>query len=379
MFNKYLIILFSIFTLMFLGCSSDSSGSKNHTPVITSSASVSVEEGQVDVLTITATDSDGDMITYSLTGGDAEIFNINAISGVITFKSIPYYETKNSYTFTADASDGATSDTLSVTIFNPDLHIRSAIYDNNRTTTTLDDTLYIYFSVEIDALSISDDISANYEINGTGSIGSASEGNYDDELFRHTIILDDGSSGSLEISTINDTYISLSSNTITDKNGIGPNEYNQVLIEKFNVLARLKTGQTTSYSSNDDGFYQKDISRSYTDNGQTLTDNGTGLIWQQEDDDTERNWDDAQSYCADITLDGNSDFRVPTIEELISLTDKQQVDPSINPIFSNTNNSNYWSSTTYSLNILKAWDVYFRSGANNVFNKTATSYVRCVR
>jgi hypothetical protein len=42
---------------------------------------------------------------------------------------------------------------------------------------------------------------------------------------------------------------------------------------------------------------------SFTVNGDgTVTDNVTGLMWQQEDDDTERKWEQAISYCEALSL-----------------------------------------------------------------------------
>ncbi len=88
----------------------------NRTPTITSSSTVSVNENQTSALTITATDADNDTLTYSITGTDADSFNIDASSGVVTFKVAPDYETKSSYTFTANVSDGSQSASNSVTV-----------------------------------------------------------------------------------------------------------------------------------------------------------------------------------------------------------------------------------------------------------------------
>ncbi|WP_454915925.1 cadherin domain-containing protein [Xanthobacter sediminis] len=71
----------------------------NTAPVITSngrgaSGSVSVAENGTAVTTVKATDADaGATLTYSLSGGaDASKFQINASTGVLTFKSAPDYE-----------------------------------------------------------------------------------------------------------------------------------------------------------------------------------------------------------------------------------------------------------------------------------------------
>ena len=66
------------------------------------------------VFTAAATDPDASTsangrITYSLTGADAGAFNINAQTGVVTFRASPDFETKSSYAFNVVATDGGTT------------------------------------------------------------------------------------------------------------------------------------------------------------------------------------------------------------------------------------------------------------------------------
>ena len=91
-------------------------GYANIAPVITSPLSFTVEENQTDVGTVTATDADGDSLTYSLSGTDASSFSIGSSSGVITFNSAPDYETKTSYSITVSVSDGTNATTQSITV-----------------------------------------------------------------------------------------------------------------------------------------------------------------------------------------------------------------------------------------------------------------------
>ena len=101
----------------------------NESPSIASngggaSATKNVSENQTGVTTVSATDSDaGTTITYSISGGaDGGKFNINANTGVLTFKTAPNYEsptdsgTNNSYVVKVRASDGALHDEQTITI-----------------------------------------------------------------------------------------------------------------------------------------------------------------------------------------------------------------------------------------------------------------------
>ena len=65
---------------------------------------------------VTATDADGDTLTYTLEGTDAASFAIVSTSGQIQTKAALNYETKSSYSVTVKASDGTASDTITVTI-----------------------------------------------------------------------------------------------------------------------------------------------------------------------------------------------------------------------------------------------------------------------
>jgi len=118
---------------------------------------------------------------------------------------------------------------------------------------------------------------------------------------------------------------------------------------------------------------------SYTDNGDgTVTDNVTGLMWMQDDDDISRTWQDAINYCDSLTHAGYSDWRLPDYYELSYLTDKSRPFPAIDPVFS-SRSSSYWTSSPYAGNSGGAWGVGFGYGDAYGGNKDGTYYVRCVR
>jgi hypothetical protein len=62
-------------------------------PIITSSPSASVPENNTSVMTVTATDPDGDaLIFYTVGGADAAHFNIGNANGALSFVSAPDFE-----------------------------------------------------------------------------------------------------------------------------------------------------------------------------------------------------------------------------------------------------------------------------------------------
>ena len=87
-------------------------------PVITSSATFTSAENQTAVGSISATDIEGDALTYSISGSDLQISN----SGVVSFISAPDYETKSSYTAIVTVSDGVNSTTQTITVTITDIY-----------------------------------------------------------------------------------------------------------------------------------------------------------------------------------------------------------------------------------------------------------------
>lgn len=91
----------------------------------------------------------------------------------------------------------------------------------------------------------------------------------------------------------------------------------------------------------------------YRDNGDgTVTDRGSGLIWQQRDDGQPRNWRDALAYCTALRLAGQADWRLPDAKELHSIVDYTRA-PAVTlgaalapPLQASTPESYYWTSTT---------------------------------
>ena len=74
-------------------------------------------DADVDIGTpVSATDTENDVLTWTLGGSDADAFDIDSATGQLKTKAALDYETKPQYTVTITASDGTLTDTITVTI-----------------------------------------------------------------------------------------------------------------------------------------------------------------------------------------------------------------------------------------------------------------------
>jgi hypothetical protein len=115
--------------------------------------------------------------------------------------------------------------------------------------------------------------------------------------------------------------------------------------------------------------------------GGTVTDLARGLIWQQADDGATKTWEQALAECEGLTLAGASDWRLPTVKDLISIEDFSKY-PVANMAAFPTTKDAYWSSTTVQRAPATAWQVSYLGGGvglPGLDKATAAAYVRCVR
>ena len=141
-----------------------------------------------------------------------------------------------------------------------------------------------------------------------------------------------------------------------------------------------KTGQTTSYEQFDDGHYQVGRYTKYSRKNDIVTDNITGLMWQ---DDKEgigvfKSWKDAKSHCLSLSLGGYSDWRLPTVEELETIilygTSNSALDRIFNPTY-----STFWTSTINPISSREAWTLNFYNREDSWSSITSENATRCVR
>ncbi|MBF0103101.1 MAG: DUF1566 domain-containing protein [Desulfobacterales bacterium] len=113
---------------------------------------------------------------------------------------------------------------------------------------------------------------------------------------------------------------------------------------------------------------------------QTLYDLNTKLLWVKSDDGIQKNWNDAVSYCNELTQSGYSDWRLPSRFELLSITNYGKYAPAINTsVFPHCFSEGYWTITPSAIQSEYVWYVDFESGKAERIHKKNMYYVRCVR
>jgi hypothetical protein len=126
-------------------------------------------------------------------------------------------------------------------------------------------------------------------------------------------------------------------------------------------------------------------SNHFVDNSDgTITDTNSGLMWQQATAPGTYTWEQALTYCENLTLPagGYSDWRLPNRNELQSIVDYSRYNPAIDTTyFPDTVSSYYWSSTTGAVYSPTAWLVRFYDSYIDYYygNKSLYYYVRTVR
>ena len=117
----------------------------------------------------------------------------------------------------------------------------------------------------------------------------------------------------------------------------------------------------------------------FSKSGDIVTDNTTGLQWQDDAVGSMMTWQDTINYCENLALESHSDWRLPNINELKTIIDRAKYNPSIVDGFEYTTTGSFWSSTTYEGSHDKAWNVHFYGGDTYDEPKSYENFVRCVR
>lgn len=112
----------------------------------------------------------------------------------------------------------------------------------------------------------------------------------------------------------------------------------------------------------------------------TATDELTGLMWQRAVYFDTLTWEAALGHADTLTLAGFTDWRLPNIKELRSISDASMIGPSIDGgVFGNVGARKYWSGTTLPNQTTKAWYLNTQFGITTYDVKARRLHVLCVR
>jgi len=134
---------------------------ENDAPTININSIIEVTEGNTFVANIDIDDPDDDELTLTLSGTDANSFNLSS-ENVLTFKEAPDYDVKNSYAITLNLTDGMETVSKSVTINILDVNEEPVIVNLNSTLEIDENLLNI---VQVNATDKEDDLIC-YFVNG---------------------------------------------------------------------------------------------------------------------------------------------------------------------------------------------------------------------
>lgn len=131
-----------------------------------------------------------------------------------------------------------------------------------------------------------------------------------------------------------------------------------------------------------DGHYALNVPTYFIMAG-SVRDQVSGLTWERSPPTTGMNHADATAYCSGLSLDGFSDWRVPTILELVSLIDQGRTVPGFTPsAFPGIpQNTTYWTSTMRFGSATQAYQVgsNYPIAAYALVTEVSGRLVRCVR
>jgi serralysin len=241
----------------------------NEAPIVTSASSANfAENGTGVVYTATGSDVDaGTTLSFSLTGADSALFNINSASGQVTFKAPPNFESPtdagadNVYDIVITASDGQLSASKTVALKVTDINEAptvtsgaSANFSENAT-----GVAYTIVASDPDALS-----SFSYKIDGA-----------DAALFDVN-----AATGQISFKTPPDFEAPVDANgdnvyavsvTVTDQGGLSATKAVQIIVQNVNEAPVITSGPTAMFAENASGLVY--------DANATDPDAGTSLVY----------------------------------------------------------------------------------------------------
>jgi hypothetical protein len=171
--------------------------------------------------------------------------------------------------------------------------------------------------------------------------------------------------------------------------GYGTNGFtsNAIVRTDSDLVARCVRGNGKGEAQ---GEYAVEPASHYTIANGEVTDNYTGLTWQQGFSPTLVTHPDAVTYCSTLVLNGHTGFRVPALNELASTVNEAMVGGAVvatafpnNP--SGCKDPKYWFWAAEACGTSNYWGLSYcdgftgcNSGASGEWNYFPTANVRCV-
>ena len=142
-----------------------------------------------------------------------------------------------------------------------------------------------------------------------------------------------------------------------------------------------KTGQTTSYTDYDDGYYQSGLTPNYQKGTSHVEEKVKSLFWADTKDVREKSFtrSEAESYCYELDIDGYDDWRVPTLEEMSEHLNYAKYSPALDKSFENFASGYFWSSIPCPVCKEKSFALAEANGVFYSMENANKFHVRCVR
>jgi len=115
---------------------------------------------------------------------------------------------------------------------------------------------------------------------------------------------------------------------------------------------------------------------------EAVLDKETGLVWERAPSKQTFPWQEAQVHCNNLDVSHRKGWRLPMVQELASLVDTTQTNPSLpsgHPFENVQVNYYYWSASTVYGEPKSMWMVEFHEGKVIYREKTGKIYAWCVR
>ena len=233
----------------------------NDAPIITSSATATVAENLgTDSIAYqaTASDADGDSLTYAISGQDASRFTIDTETGAVKFTASPDFETKNSYAFDITVSDGYEEYIKSVTLTVSDVNeapvISSGSTGHVAENAAITTTIYEVSASDVDGDTLSysltgADASAFAIDQSTGKITLKESADYETQnAYSFNLNVSDGELSASKAITIDVWNVNEFAPVITSGDGGAVTEYSPITTPFYDAEATDGDGDAITFS-----------------------------------------------------------------------------------------------------------------------------------